>query len=203
MFVQDCHPQSCILRRRYMGFMQELKMIPSGAEVLQRASKFSLRTTTKLVYMYEDLNNVSIYDFDIKYSLDKVFTVNDWRKLKETCLASRRAKLWITLKPLKSRKESCELLQELLDHGLVKVANIIARMKISGENTNAGFFIKPGVLKNKAPEEISLTTLHQDWTGCRLFWFENKEENMEAINNLLAQLNELHDRKWKKVRKSF
>jgi hypothetical protein len=87
----------------------------------------------------------------------------------DTFLASPKAKFWIPYKPLKNRKESCELLQELLDHGLVKVANISARMKISGENSKAGFFIKPGVLKNKAPEEISLTTLHEDWTGYRLF----------------------------------
>jgi hypothetical protein len=162
----------------------------------------------KLAYMYEDLNNVSIYDFDIVYSFDEVFTVNDWRKLKETFLASPKAKFWITFKPLKNRKESNELLQELFDDGLIKVANISARMKISGENSNAGFFLKPEVLKKKAPEKINLTTLHPDWTGCKKFWSEDKEENEEAVNKLLDQLNEhleneMHERKWKKVRKNF
>jgi hypothetical protein len=71
------------------GFYAGIENDTIRSQSFAESFKFSLRTTTKLVYMYEDLNNVSIYDFDIIYSFDKVFTVNDWRKLKETCLASR------------------------------------------------------------------------------------------------------------------
>lgn len=162
----------------------------------------------KLAYMFEDLQNVRNYDFDIVYSFDEVFTVQDWRKLMRTFLASSKAKFWITFKPLKSRRGSRKLLEELVDNGLVQQANVSVRMKVSGEVSNAGFFVKPHVLEEKAQAEIKLSELHDDWAGCKPFWSEDKEEKLEAINKLLAQLNdhledELHDRKRKKVRKNF
>jgi hypothetical protein len=86
-----------------------------------------------------------------------------------TYLASSKAKFWIMFKPLKSRRGSQKLLEELVDNGLAQQANISVRMKISVEVSNAGFFVKPHVLEEKSQAEIKLSALHDDWAGCTPF----------------------------------
>jgi len=160
---------------------------------------------TNLAYLFKDLNEVRNYDFDIVYSFDEVFPLSDWRELVRTFLSSKRAKFFISFKPCKCKQGSNDLIEELVSSGLVLKTTLKVKMKISGEVSNAGVFIKQSFLDSKVSATKYFFPLDEEWEKCLGFWSPEKEEKLAAINNLLEDLNfhlttELHERKHKKAR---
>jgi hypothetical protein len=137
------------------GFFAGIENDPIRCRIFGNSSKRLIQdhhediANMKLAYFFKDLNNVNIFDFDVIYSIDEVFTLNDWRKLMHTFVESPKAKFWITFKPLKFREGSNSLFSEMMDNDLIHLESLSVQMKGSQEVSKAGFLVKRVFWKQK------------------------------------------------------
>jgi hypothetical protein len=140
----------------------------------------------KLAYLWKDLKDVSMFDFDIVYSFDQAFSFEDYAKLIDVFDASPRVKLFISFKG--ARGGNNDFAMDLEAKGFELIHTVPLKMKESMEACTAGFFLKQEVF-NHAGDNTETGTLAEEWNPCSKFW---NTDNLliEALNELKDEVND-------------
>jgi hypothetical protein len=153
-----------------------------------------LLVNRKIAYFWKDVKYFKIFDFDLLYTFDECFCLADWHHMMSVFKISPRCKFLISFKNLKPQAGQKESLESMIEnYGLENLQNIEVKMKVSGEDCIAGFFVKKSFLNNELMDatNYSINDVNPEWSAVKPFWGEEDYSNKldQMIWNLEHHLN--------------
>jgi hypothetical protein len=179
-----------------------LEICPTRARLFALSYKRLLATNvlhnTKVAFVWDDVKNVTSFDFDLVYAFDETMDPYSWMHMMEVFKNSPRCKFLISFKTQKDILGNINDFRHMVDdYELDCVHTEKVRMKMKPEICSAGFFVKDSIKNRIMPTVSDVTgTIHEggypSWSNLFQEW--NSTNRVALLHNLIQEIDQSQEK---------